>query len=207
MNDVDSYVAELERRSQPTPEAGSLPRSSVDLDARVPADLAGPGSPLPGFPQPLFGNQAPAYDIKHERPEHRVITFLKAQGLSNREIAQRIGFTPTAVGYILKQPWARARLLQEIESAGRDGVNELLKGAVDDCVLTLIDIQGDDKAKTSDRIAASNSILDRFFGKPTQRVESINTNITTKLSDVDKLRKEAAEVDAELARLTGGTRN
>jgi hypothetical protein len=173
---------------------------SVEVEPR-------PAAPDQQTPQALFGDREPMYEIKSERPEHRIITFLKAQGLSNREIARRTGFTTTAIGYILKQPWARARLLQEIETAGRDGVHELLKGAVDDCVLTLIDVQGDEKAKHSDRISAANSILDRYFGKPTQRVESINTNVQAKMDDIERMKKELAEVETELSRVTGSAKN
>lgn len=175
----------------------------IEADTAPKASSHGTSHKEPDSVDPLFNDVDPAYVIKHEKPEHRIVIFLKAQGFSNREIAERTGMTTTAIGYILKQPWARARLLAEIQSAGRDGVHELLKGAVDDCVLTLIDIQADEKARASDRISASTAILDRFFGKPTQRVESINTNVTASMNDVTKMKQELAEVDSELQRLTG----
>jgi hypothetical protein len=156
---------------------------------------------------PLHNDVAPQYDVKHEKPEHRLAVFLKAQGFSNREIAAKLGMTTVWVGYALKQPWARRMLLKEIQDQGRDGIHELLKGAAPDCVLTLIDIAADEKAKNSDRCCAATAVLDRFLGKPTQRIESTNTNVTTTMNDVKKMQKELEEVELELQRVTGGVKN
>src|SRR5262245_42118388 len=43
-------------------------------------------------PNRLFNDRPPNLRILHEKPEHRVLVFLKAQGLSNTEIAQRTGY-------------------------------------------------------------------------------------------------------------------
>lgn len=197
MNDVlPGYFEQLEA----TQSASAEPRPAGSETAASEAGYA-------SAENRLFGDQNPSYTVKHERPEHRIIIFLKAQGHSNVEIATLTGFTTVMVGYVLKQPWARMRLIHEIEQSGRDGVHELLKGAVNDCVLTLIDIAGDQEAKRSDRIAASNSVLDRYLGKPTVRVESTNTNVTATMSDVKKMQDELATVEAELQRVTGGARN
>lgn len=201
MDEAQSYLQQLGAAVDEEPSGvgsgdGGAPASAAKVDRRAGPELA-------GEPEPLFNDQDPLYTIKHERPEHRIIIFLKAQGLSNREIAERSGFTPTMIGYTLKQPWARRRLLREIETTGRDGVHELLKGSVEDSVLTLIDVQNDEKAKASDRMAAANSILDRFFGRPTQKVETTNLNIKATADDVRQLEEQLVEVDKEMQRLTG----
>lgn len=215
MTEAESYLSQLGANIDAP--AGLSPSACVDEAPTAPFEAPGGAgvrvvgaAPEAGGlhsshrkPEPLFNDQQPLYTIKHERPEHRIIVFLKAQGLSNKEIAERTGFTTMMVGYTLKQPWARERLLREIEQTGRDGVHELLKGSVEDSVLTLIEVQNDEKAKHSDRLAAANSILDRFFGKPTQRVESKNVNIRATAEEVSELEKQLAEVDRELQRVTG----
>ena len=200
MNDILDYCSKLEDRA-----ASALTLEGVSK--KEPRSVAAPSLQEDRVPEPLFNDVAPQYDIKHEKPEHRLIVFLKAQGFSNREIATKLGLTSVMVGYTLKQPWARIRLLREIEESGRDGIHELLKGAAPDCVLTLIDIAACSNAKDSDRIAASQAVLDRFLGKPTQRVESVNTNVNTTMQDVQRMQSELVEVEAELKRVTGGVQN
>jgi transcriptional regulator with XRE-family HTH domain len=150
----------------------------------------------------LFNSKDPNLVIRHEKPEHRIVIFLKAQGKSNREIAARTGMTEAWVSQILRQPWARARLLTEIREAGRDGVNELLKGAVADSILKVIEIR-DTAEKESDQLSAAKDILDRFLGKPTQRVESHNTNLNITPKDMSELDREIADIEAEIGRVTG----
>jgi predicted transcriptional regulator len=130
----------------------------------------------------------PYYTIKHERGEHRVICFLKAQGFSNKEIADQVGFTPVAVSNILRQPRAQQIVAEEIARAGRPEVETLLQGATADAVRTLIEINANDAAKSSDRIAAANSLIDRVLGKPKQSLDLTTTKRADQLSD-DELAK------------------
>lgn len=179
----------------------------ADLGQRVAASGETEDSLAGGGYDPLFGDRPAHHLLQREHPTHRMIVFLKAQCLSNREIGERLGHKEDTVSNVLRQPWARARLLKEIEQTGRDGIQELLKGAAPDCIMTLIDIARDEKARNSDRVSAANSIVDRFLGKPTQRVESINTNVSATMGDVSKMQAELAEVERELARVTGVAKN
>lgn len=169
-------------------------------------------SPLSGSPveehydaldDRFYGDKRPNLAVQREKPEHRIVIFLKAQGLANREIAQRTGYTEPWISQVLRQPWARERLVAEMREAGRDAVQELIKASAEDSVFTLISLRDDPKAPASVRAAASNSLLDRYLGKPTQKVESHNTNVNGTLADLDALNKELATLEAEEQRLTG----
>lgn len=152
----------------------------------------------------LFNVQQPNLAILHEKPEHRMAIFLKASGKSNREIAQRLGYSEPWVSQVLRQPWAQKRLVEELRLAGRDEIAGILAGAAADSVFKLIEVRDAANAKGSDVIAASNSLLDRFFGKPTQRVESFNTNRDMSSSDdPDELDRRIRVLEEEEARLTG----
>ena len=150
----------------------------------------------------LFNDKKPNLAINRESPDHRVIIFLKAQGLSNNEIARRTGHTAPWISQVLRQPWARVRLVEELREAGRDAVRALITASTEDSVYTLIDVRDDPKSRPSDRIAAARELLDRAFGKPTQHVESTVMSVSTPDS-VAALDKEIATLEAETKRLTG----
>ena len=152
----------------------------------------------------FYNNRDPNLAIQHEKPEHRIVIFLKAQGMSNREIAQRTKFTEPWVSQILRQPWARRKLIDEIARAGKEPLSALIECQATDSVFTLVELRDDPDVESSVRRAAADSLLDRFLGKPTQKVETKNTNINVaaKLEDVDR---QLAEVEAEERRLVGET--
>lgn len=153
-------------------------------------------------PERLEGDTLPSTFILKEKPEHRIVIYLKAQGLSNKEIARRIGYQESWVAQILRQPWARARLVKEIGEQGRDAIASLLQGTVEDSLFTLIDIRDSKDAKAADRVAAANSLLDRFLGKPTQRVET-KTEELGRVEDVAKLESEITLLEKEIERHVG----
>jgi hypothetical protein len=144
----------------------------------------------------LYNDRNPHYLIKRQKPEHRIVILLKAQGNSNKEIAKITEMSPVAIANILKQPWARKQLLDEINAAGRNEVIQIFKGAAMDVASAVVDIVNDPEAKASDKISASHLILDRLFGKATQPMD-INL-------DGSKLKTMS---DAELLKIATGTNN
>ena len=120
---------------------------------------------------PLFGQRDPHYAIKHERYEHRVVCFLKAEGYSNREIADKMELSPVAVSNIVRQPWAQQTILEIIQTKGGDAVQRLLEGAAADSVLRLIEERDNEQARPEARIMAADKLLDRLYGKPNQPIE------------------------------------
>lgn len=132
-------------------------------------------------PRPLFNQRKPARVLQAERPEHRAIIMMKASAMSNVEIAQTLEISPVTVATIVKQPWAAAQILEEIEKAGREPVMQLLKVAALDAAQRLIDIaEGAENDET--RRKANNDILDRTFGKSTNHV-SVTTKAAASMTD------------------------
>lgn len=135
--------------------------------------------------RPFFNNHIePAYRLGKERPNHRVICFLKAQGKTNVEIAEMVGVAPFTVNYTVNQPWAKQMIADEIGKAGRSEVEALLQGEVADSVRKLIDIRDSAEASADVQRKAANDILDRFYGKPNQRIISTNVD-PNQLSDAE----------------------
>lgn len=137
----------------------------------------------------LHNDRAPYYELKSEKPEHRTIILLKAQGITNKEIASITGYTPVAVSNILRQPWARKQLVQEINSAGRSEVIQLFKGAAVEVAEMMIDVVNNDEARTADKLTAGSMILDRLFGKASQALSiDINDKTLKTMSDAELLK-------------------
>lgn len=173
METLDSFIAPLNKAQ--TPEGESAFQA------------------LASDPDALHNPKRAAVDLKHEKAEHRVIVMLKAQGFSNMEIATQLGFTPVMVNYVVNQPWAQKRIVEEIQRAGRDEVETVLRGAVLDSVNTLISLRDNPGVKASDKRAISEYLIDRILGKPKQ---AIDHNLQGRLTDLS---------DAELAAIaTGG---
>lgn len=143
-------------------------------------------------PDALYNDRQPRYEIKHQKPEHRTIIFLKAEGNTNREISRITGMSEVAISNILRQPWARTQLLDEINKAGRNEVVTIFKGAAAEVAQTMVDIISNPEVKASDKISAGHLILDRLFGKATQPLaHTFSDSDLSKMSD-DQLLKLAS---------------
>jgi hypothetical protein len=150
----------------------------------------------------FFNDKPPNLAIIHEKPEHRQMIYLKAQGYSNREIARVAGYTEAWVSQILRQPWARDRLKEELKHAGRDGVEAILEAAVEDSVWKVIELR-DKAGKEETQLSAAKDLLDRYLGRPTQRVESLNRNLSVNLTgDLDEVNEQLKALEEEEKRLT-----
>ena len=145
----------------------------------------------------LSNDKPPNLTILHERPEHRIMVYLKGQGLSNKEIADRCGYGYQWVCQIVRQPWFRQAFLAEVKEAGRDVVETFLKGEVLNSVVTLVEIRDDIEAKEATRVAAANAILDRALGRPTQHIktEQMPTNTDAQV-EMEKLERELTDLKA-----------
>lgn len=136
--------------------------------------------------------------IKAEQPHHRLMVLMRARGFSTNEIASELGYTASTVSIALRQPWARQLLVDILQKEGLDGVHDLLKAELVPSVLRLVDERDNDEAKPSERISAANSLIDRFLGKPTQRVETAKATLP---SDIEALQREYERNQAELTRI------
>lgn len=136
-------------------------------------------------PRSLFNQRKPAYALKAERPEHRAIVMMKASAMTNVEIAASIGWTPVAVGYVVKQPWAVKQILEEIERAGREPVMQLLKVSAMEAAQRLVGI-AETAENDETRRKANNDILDRVFGKSNQAI-TVTTKDPNSMTDAELL--------------------
>jgi len=151
----------------------------------------------------FFNPREPNLAILHEKPEHRLLMWMKAQGASNREIAQQAGYTDAWISQLMRQPWAQKTLVEMMTEAGMDITQQLLKSACPDSVLKLIDLRDDPKTPPAVVRASCVDLIQQYLGKPKQQVEIQSKNQTN--LKVEELDKELARLDSETNRLLGVT--
>jgi hypothetical protein len=140
--------------------------------------------------------------ILDEKPVHLTVAYLLASGRTRKEISAVTGLTLTTLSSLTRQPWFVARLKEITEAAGKDMVRSFLEGEVVTSLEVLRDLRDDQEQKGPTRLAAANSLLDRFLGKPTVHVESTTAlNIHSAADAKDQVQSELEKVEAELKRL------
>lgn len=152
----------------------------------------------------LHGQRPPNQAIVHEKPEHFVIVFLKAKGHSNREVAEKTGYTEAWVSQICRQPWFMKKLMQELRTAGRSGVQEFLDSTVEDTLIKLVQLR--DGAKTEAvQLAAAVDLANRALGKPIQRTIEIKVpakgvidRYESMQHELDELKTRESELEEKL---------
>jgi len=179
-----------------TPEEAGLEQfcSNIEQDPSEPAMPSVEEDSTAAFPdtEAFFGQRSPSYLLQEEKPQHRVICYLAAEGNTRNEIAEKTGFSAVQVGYVLKQPWATKRIADLIRQHGGDQVEYALKGAVLDCAQFLIRTVRDPQCDVKVRSSNAKEILDRVYG----RAQQVMTHLNLSAEDLS---------DGELAKAVRGS--
>jgi len=180
------------------PEAQSA--SSVSYANRT--SLAAAAAEYDDLPDKLFNDSlATGFNVpllKREKPEHREMLLLKLQGYTNIEIARMMGVQPVTVGYVMRQPWARLRLIQMIQERGLVGVDNLLRSEVVPSIMTLAEVRDDPDARKGDRVTAARVLMEQWLGKPLARVESAEVAVSTDIATLSRQLEELKQEEAHL---------
>jgi len=152
-------------------------------------------------PDALFGARLPNFAIVHEKPEHRLIVYLKAKGKSNRAIAKQLGYTDAWVSQIVRQPWFQVRLMQELKQEGQDAA-AFGKNQIELSLLTICTLR-DSATSEAVRFQSANSILDRYLGKPVQRMRDESKPLSAQEKEMLSIEDELKELEEEEKRLLG----
>lgn len=127
-----------------------------------------------------------AVRLQKESVRHRVLVYLFAQGGTARNVFEQLGgkwddannkpisgtgeYSYQHLLNIRKQPWFQAELLKVIEESGSPLLEAKLQLEQMASLETIIAIRDCKEEKGATRLAAANSLLDRFLGKPAQQV-------------------------------------
>ena len=145
-------------------------------------------------PDALFNAKEPNLQVKHEKPEHRYLLWMKAQGASNREIAGQSGYSESWLSQLFRQPWAQETLVRMLKESGKsvlDQTLEIIQGEAVNSLNRLVAIRDDPEAPYPVQRACCVDILEQYLGKPKQKVEV----------DQTRSKESVEELDARLADL------
>lgn len=147
----------------------------------------------------LFGRKYGGISVKTEKPEHRLMLWLKLNGHSNKEVAATTGYNYVYVCNIVKQPWFTEAFCRLSSEMGKDAVQTFLKGEVMGALERTVEI-----AKNGDsdsvKLAANKEVLDRFLGKSVVKAEVKTENKSdVVVHTVAELLEEQRKLDLQLA--------
>ena len=124
------------------------------------------------LPNGLFNDLDAREILTYEKPVHRRMAEMAAQGYTHKEIGEFTGYTPHYVSNVLRQPHMREHTLKTIKQTVQDEMKEFLEGEVLPSLRVLKEVRDSETVKPSDKITASTALLDRFLGKPTQPIST-----------------------------------
>jgi len=142
----------------------------------------------------FHGIRRPETPLQTEKPYHRVMLYLAAEGNNATEIAEKTGYSTVCVNNLLRQPWAAKKITQILEESGRSKVELVLKGAALAAVERLITEMDNPDARSSERTSAADKLLDRVYGKPNQPL-----SVKSEGKSLDQM--SDAEIAAELEKI------
>ena len=202
----------MNEQPQPTISAPDAYLASLDtLELEVPEDLVipvitkgnqkGPGRkkvPIVEFmpngdedtaaQRPLFNNRqttqlSSTVVRKQEKNSDRIIGMLHAQGYSGVAIADHLQISKATVYTVLRLPWVRELVREEIAKYGVDAVHQQLSASLMDNISFLQDTVNNADVQTRDRISAAKELIDRTLGKSQQTITHKQDLDLEKLSD------------------------
>ena len=150
----------------------------------------------------LHGDLDSVRVLKRETPVHRTMINMAAAGYQNNEIAKFVGRSHVTVANTLKQPWAREYLVKEAKKTVQDEIKQLLESEALPSIRKLVairdsvDLNSGIPVMAADKnvaAQASNSLLDRFLGKPTQPITT-EAKPTAQLTDEELRAAVVAEM-------------
>ena len=165
-------------------------------------------------PDALHNAKQPNIEIISEKPEHRLIMYLKAQGMNNKEIFIHMGgtfdngspisggnaaYSYAYLGQIIRQPWFQSGVVRLLNEAGKDVIESRLEAECLPSLETLVDIRDSETAPATVRLAAARDLMDRFRGKAVTHIKS-EAKVTYSSAE-----QEAKALKAEIARLERDT--
>lgn len=152
----------------------------------------------------FFNGRDPNLQIQHEKPEHRYLLWMKAQGCCNREIAQQSGYSEAWLSQLFRQPWAQETLVKMLKESGKpvlDQTLSLIQAEAVNSVQTLVSLRDNPDSPAAVRRACSVDIIEQFLGKPKQKVEVDQTGKSGE--NIEELDKRIAELEKQEQQLRG----
>lgn len=142
----------------------------------------------------LHGSKPPKFELVTEKPWHRAAALMFAAGaVTAKEVAEAFGVSVPTVYNVMRQPWFQERVTGLMAEHGGRDIMALFRAEGFNSLVTLVEIRDEPKTPPAVKRASCVDILDRAFGKPTQRVEhSEDPTSADPVAEVRRLEEENA---------------
>ena len=184
----------MKQMSSPSPISPILAEARREAGRRLSSLTSADRSPIydgvnSKLPNALFNDidARPHRMHKKELIPHRLMICLAANGFTHIEIAEKTGYQVSNVSNVLRQPWARARILAMQQDAGMDELQRTLRTACTGAVARVIERAENEVIQLSSPGLAQKVdeyLIDRYLGKPKNQVEH-STKPTEKMTDAE----------------------
>lgn len=151
------------------------------------------------FEKALHNFHPSSIELKKEDYQDRMILLLKAQGRTNKSIAEELGVTQCKVSYTVNQPWFMEKLLNYLHEKGDVAVEKWLKIVEKDAIQIAYQIMTESQNEKLRATAA-------FEFLKTTRGQKINVNHVERPKSLDELKKQEEQLRGELKDLEGRNR-
>lgn len=148
----------------------------AEISVDDPAEGAGAGADDtdPEIPEPPLDTSDYKLSIGLLTPRHRRLAQLAAQGVSKSKISRELGYSPTRITNLLKNPLISEEVLRLQDRLFEETIESRLKSfsevALDNIRMILTDRTN--AVKVSEKMALSQWLVEMLNGKATQKVEA-----------------------------------
>lgn len=178
-----------------------LPIDLGPSNAAVSTPEAASAAVKPVLPRTFHGERSPNMHRKFEQPWHRQAAHLLAAGKSQKETALICDVDKVSVNQLFRVPWFQEMVVELMEANGQNDLMALFKAELLNSHNTLVELRDNLQVSPTVRANIANTMIERIYGKPTQRVETSSTaNISDPLAEEQRLREE----NERLRAVTGG---
>lgn len=123
-------------------------------------------------------------------PRHRRLALLAAQGMTNKKIAEDLGYSESRVSVLLGHSKIREEIQRNQERQWEEGIGQRLKALADVAVNTLVEILFDrtGRVRPSQKLEAAKFIIEKIDGKPVTKIEGGENLLSVLMDRLDSLK-------------------
>lgn len=145
---------------------------------------------------PLHGFKPSHVELQKEQPWHREVLLLKAQGFTNRRIAEEMGRDVNTISYVVRQTWFHEKLVQLLHEKGEDGIEARLQLLSKEAVEVAAELmRGADSERT--RAQCAFELIKASRGQKLVVVEGDGKSLDALTAEAQKLQDEIKELQGE----------
>lgn len=115
----------------------------------------------------------PNQERKYEQPWHESLMYMMASGKwTMKAAAEELEKSYATILAVCKNAWFQEKVILTQRANGAQDIMDLFRAEIQSSALTLIELRDSKEVAPSVRRACAVDILERFLGKPVQKVET-----------------------------------